>query len=120
MNFYYLKGSLWHDFHVKWFYQNGGWSSGAMVVGNLPVPGGLTYLDNSMARNFCTCRRCGRGLFGRFLSHLSFLSSFSLSLGDSPIQTKILSQRVVNPKTTNQNNLSNVICGAPMSLLVMA
>ena len=35
----------------------------------------------------------GRGLFERFLSPLSFLSSFSLSLGDGLIQTEILSQR---------------------------
>ena len=31
------------------------------------------------------------------------LSSFSLSLGDGPIKTEILSQRTVKPKTTNQN-----------------
>ena len=34
--------------------------------------------------------------------HFSFLSSFSLSLGDGPIWTEILSQRAVKPKTTNQ------------------
>ena len=50
----------------------------------------------------CTCSRCGWGLFGHFYSHLFFLSSFSLSLGDGPIQTEILSQRVVKSKTTNQ------------------
>ena len=44
----------------------------------------------------------GGGLFGHFYSHLSFLSSFSLSLGDGPIQTEILSQRAVKHKTTNQ------------------
>ena len=37
------------------------------------------------ARAYCTCSRCGWGLFGHFYSHLSFLSSFSLSLGDGPI-----------------------------------
>ena len=31
-----------------------------------------------------------------------FLSSFSLSLGDGPIYTELLSQRAVKPKTTNQ------------------
>ena len=46
----------------------------------------------------------GGGLFGHFFSHLSFLFSFSLSLGDGPIQTEILSQRTVKPKTTNQQN----------------
>ena len=44
----------------------------------------------------------GGGLFGNFFSRLSFLFSFSLSLGDGPIQTGILSQRAVKPKTTNQ------------------
>ena len=34
-------------------------------------------------------------------THLSFLSSFSLSLGDGPILTESLSQRAVKPKTTN-------------------
>ena len=39
----------------------------------------------SKARTFCVCRRCGWGLFGHFFSHLSLLSSFSLSLADGPI-----------------------------------
>ena len=38
-------------------------------------------------------------------SHLSFLSSISPSLEDSPIKTEIMSQRAVNPKTTNHPNL---------------
>ena len=55
-----------------------------MVLGKLPVPGRSQYiLDYSRARAYCACSRCG--LFGRFYSHLSFLSSFSLSLGDGPI-----------------------------------
>ena len=41
------------------------------------------------------------GVVWTFFSHLSFLFSFSLSLGDGPIWTKILSQRAVKPKTTN-------------------
>ena len=61
-----------------------GWSGGAMVLGKLPVPGRPTSLDKSRARAYCSCR-CGWGLFGHFYSHLSFLSSFSLSLGDDPI-----------------------------------
>ena len=75
-----------------------GWSGGAMVLGKLPVPGRSTM----WTRAFCTCSRCGWGLFGHFYSHLSFLSSFSLSLGDGPIKTEILSQRTVKPKTINQ------------------
>ena len=73
-----------------------------MVLGKLPVPGRPTSLDFSRARAYCACSRCRWGLFGHFFSRLSFLSSFSLSLGDGPIKTEILSQRAVKPKTTNQ------------------
>ena len=63
-----------------------GWSGSAMVLGELlPVPGRPTYLKYSRARAYCACSRCGRGLFGHFYSHLSFLSFFSLSLGDGRI-----------------------------------
>ena len=79
-----------------------GLSGGAKVLGKLSVPWRPTSLDDSRARACCTCSRCGWGLFGHFFSHLSFLSSFSLSLGDGPIWTEILSQRAVKPKTTNQ------------------
>ena len=58
---------------------------GAMVLGKLLVPGHPTNLEYSKARAFCACGRCGWGLVGHFFSHLSFLSSFSLSLGDGPI-----------------------------------
>ena len=73
-----------------------------MVLGKLLAPGRPTTLDNSRARAYCAYSRCGWGLFGRFFSRLSFLFSFSLSPGDGPIQTEILSQRAVKPKTTNQ------------------
>ena len=56
-----------------------------MVLGKLPVQGRRTSLDKSRARAYCACSRCGWGLFGHFFSRLSFLSSFSLSLGDAPI-----------------------------------
>ena len=62
-----------------------GWSGGAMVLGKLPVPGCPTNLNYSRARAYCTCSRCGSGWFGHLFSYLSFLSSFSLSLGDGPI-----------------------------------
>ena len=62
-----------------------GWSGGAKVLGKLSVPGRPTSLDDSRARAYCACSRCGWGLFGHFFSHLSFLFSFSLSLGDGPI-----------------------------------
>ena len=54
-----------------------------MVLGNLPVPGRPTSLDKSRVRAYCTCNRLG--LCGHFYSHLSFLFSFSLYLGDDPI-----------------------------------
>ena len=44
----------------------------------------------------------GGGYLDIFFSRLLFLFSFSLSLGDDPIWTEILSQRAVKPKTTNQ------------------
>ena len=56
-----------------------------MVLGKLPVLGHPTSLDKSRARAYCSCSRCGWGLLGHFYSHLSFLSSFSLSLGDDLI-----------------------------------
>ena len=72
------------------------------MLGKLTVPGRPTSLADSRARAYCACSRCGWGLFGHFFSHPSFLFSFSLSLGDGPIYTEILSQRAVKPKTTNQ------------------
>ena len=56
-----------------------------MVLGKLPVPGRPTNLDKSRARAYCSCNRCGWRLFGHFYCLPSFLSSFSLSLGDDPI-----------------------------------
>ena len=47
----------------------------------------------------------GGGCLDFFSSYLTFLFSFSLSPGDGPIETEILSQRAVKPKTTNQPTL---------------
>ena len=47
----------------------------------LAAGGRPTNLDNGRARAYCVCSRCGWGLFGYFFSRLSFLFSFSLSLG---------------------------------------
>ena len=58
---------------------------GALVLGKLPVPGRPTNLDNSGARAYCACSRCGRGLLGHFFSGLSLLFHFSLFLGDGSI-----------------------------------
>ena len=68
-----------------------------MVLSKLSRPGSPTNLDNGMARSYCACSRCGWGLFGHFDSPLSFhfSLSLSLSLGDGPLWTKIVSQRAV-------------------------
>ena len=59
-----------------------GWCDGA----GLTSSAGASYnLDYSRARAYCACSRCGWGLFGHICSRLSFISSFSLSLGDGQI-----------------------------------
>ena len=68
-----------------------------MVLGKLPVPGRPTIFYDSRARAYCACSRCGLGVVWTFYSPLSFLSSFSLSLGDGPIYTEILSPRAAKP-----------------------
>ena len=55
------------------------------MLSKLSVPGRPTSFNDSRARAYCACSGCGWGLFGDFFSHLSFLFSFSLSLGDGPI-----------------------------------
>ena len=56
-----------------------------MVLGKFPVPGrptiGITVGQGPIA----LAVGAGGGLLGHFCSHQSFLSSFSLSLGDGPI-----------------------------------
>ena len=79
-----------------------------MVLDKLPGPGRPTSLDKGRARAYCTCSRCGWGLFGHFYSHLSFLSSFSLSLGDDPIQTEYCLKGSISANTTNQPIYNNM------------
>ena len=55
-------------------YPRRGWSGGAKVLGNLPVPGRPTNLDYSRARACCACSRCGWELFG----HIFLLSILCL------------------------------------------
>ena len=48
-----------------------------MVLGKLPVPGRPINLDDSRARAYCACSRCGWGLFGHFyLNYPFFLPLF--------------------------------------------
>ena len=62
-----------------------GWSGGAMVVGKLPAPGRPTIWITVGQGPTALAVGADGGLFGHFYSHLSFLSSLSLSLGDGPI-----------------------------------
>ena len=64
---------------------DGGWSGGAKVLGKLPVPGRPTVWIIVGQGPTVLAVGAGGGLFGHFYSHLSFLSSFSLSLGGGPI-----------------------------------
>ena len=56
-----------------------------MVLGKLPVPGVLLIWIGVGQGPIALAVGVGWGLFGHFFSLLSFLSSFSLSLGDGPI-----------------------------------
>ena len=86
-----------------------GWSGGAKVLGKLPVLGRPTNLDDSRARAYCACSRCGWGLFGHFFFHLLFLFSFSLSLGETArYRLKYCLKGLLSPKTTNQPMISAV------------
>ena len=61
-----------------------GWSGGAKVLGNLPVPGRPTVLITVGQGPSALAVGAGGGCLD-FYSHLSFLFSFSLSLGGGPI-----------------------------------
>ena len=56
-----------------------------MVLGKLPAPRRPTIWMTVGQGPIVLAVGAGVGLFGRFYSRLSFLSSFSLSLGDGPI-----------------------------------
>ena len=79
-----------------------------MVLGKLSVPGRPTYLDNSRIRAFCAYCMCELGFFGMFFGFFFSRLSFSLSLGDGSMETEILSQRAVKPKTTTQLMLPSI------------
>ena len=54
-----------------------GGGGGGKVLGTLSVPGRLTNLDNSRAKTYCTCGRCGIFfVFDIFFSRLSFFFLF--------------------------------------------
>ena len=66
------------------YQEGGGWSGGSMALGKIQVPGRPTILI-TVGQGPTALAIGGWGLFGHFYSHLSFLFSFSLSLGDGPI-----------------------------------
>ena len=55
------------------------------MVGKLSVPGVLLLWMTVGQGPIALAVGAGGGLFGHFFSHLYFLFSFSLSLGDGPI-----------------------------------
>ena len=55
-----------------------------MVLGKLPVPGRPAVRMIVGQGPIAPAVGAGGGMFGHFYSPLSFLSSFSLSLGDGP------------------------------------
>ena len=69
-----------------------------MVLGKLPVPGCPTILFTVGQGPIALAVGAGGGGLDIF----TLIYPFSLSLGDDPIYPKILAQRAVKPKTTNQ------------------
>ena len=80
-----------------------GWSGGAMVLGKYSEPKRPTNLDNSRARVYCTCSRCGWGLFAHFFLS-SIFSLLFLSLWETArYRLKYCLKGPLNPKQlTNQ------------------
>ena len=76
-----------------------------MVLGKLPVPGRPTIWSIVEQGPIAPAVGAGGDCLDIFYSPLSFLSTFSLSLGNGLIWTEILSQRAAKPKTTNQPTL---------------
>ena len=62
-----------------------GWLGGAKVLGKLPLPGRPTILITVGQGPTALAVGAGGGCVELFFPHLSFLSSFSLSLRGGPI-----------------------------------
>ena len=65
--------------------RGGGWSGGAMVLGKLPMAGRPAIRITIGQGPTALAVGAGGCCLDIFFSHLPFLSSFSLSLGDGPI-----------------------------------
>ena len=80
-----------------------GWSGGAMVLGKYSEPKRPTNLDNSRARVYCTCSRCGWGLYGHFFLSSIFSLFFFTLLETARYRLKYCLKGPLNPKQlTNQ------------------
>ena len=75
-----------------------------MVLGKLPVPERPTIKMVVGQGPIALAVGAGGGCLDIFYTPLSFLSSFSLSPGDGPIQTEIVSSKGAKTKPTNQLN----------------
>ena len=75
------------------------------MLGKLPVPGRPKILITVGQGPTALAVGAG-GVVWTFLLSSILSLSFSLSLGDGPIKTEILSQRAVKPNTINQPNLT--------------
>ena len=94
VNFYPLvfKPSMYEDLFLhmhqkscqKVSFHHSRWSGGAMVLCNLPVPGRPTIWI-TVGQGPAALAVGADGVVWTFYSYLSFLSSFSRSLGDGPI-----------------------------------
>ena len=73
-----------------------------MVLSKLPVPGRPTIWITVGQGPTALAVGAGRGLSGHFYSHLSFLSSFSLSLGAARYRLKYCLKGPLNLKPTKQ------------------
>ena len=80
-----------------------------MVLGKLPVPGRPNNLDNSRARAYCACSRCGRDGLDIFslIYHFSLLSPILWET--ARYRPKYCLKGPLNPKQpTNQKIFSTV------------
>ena len=78
-----------------------------MVLGKLPVPGRPAILIAVGQGPTAPAVGAGRGLFGHFYSHLSFLS-FSLSLGDARYRLKYCLKGSLNQKQPTKKSIVGV------------
>ena len=86
------------------------------MLGKLSVPGRPTSLDDSRARAYCACSRCGWGLFGHF-SRIYLYSFLSPSLWETAqYRLKYCLKGPLNPKQpTNQSKPSSRRCAVDIN-----